>query len=200
LNSESTVYLVDDDPAMLRALTVLVKLVFPRVEAFTSAADFLAAYRKDQPGCLVLDVEMPGISGIELMRKLVQDKITLPVVFVSGCGNIAVAVEAMRLGAVDFLEKPVGDQALWGSIRKALLLDGQLHLRRANRCRAEQRLARLTPREHEVVHLVLAGKLNREIARELGLSPRAVEDRRARALTKMGANSLVDLMQLMMTC
>jgi len=191
--------MVDDDPAMLRALTALVKSVFPRVEAFSSAADFLATYREHQPGCLVLDVEMPGMNGIELQRKLVQDKVSLPVVFVSGCGNVALAVEAMRLGAVNFLEKPVQDKALWDSVRKALVLDEQIRRRLARRQQAEERLACLTPGECEVAHLILEGKMNKEIAAQLGLSTRAIEDRRMRLMAKMNVNSLVELIQLVMT-
>ena len=124
MNDEATVFLVDDDPAALRALATLVKVVFPRVATFSSAAEFLAAYHH-QPGCLVLDVAMPGMSGLELHRKLIHDKIALPVVFVTGHGNVPMAVEAMQMGAVNFLEKPVQEQELWDSIRQALELDAQ---------------------------------------------------------------------------
>ena len=105
LSDEATIFLVDDDPAALRALAAMVKVVFPHVETFSSAAEFLAAYAR-QPGCLVLDVAMPGMSGLELHRKLIQDKITMPVIFVTGHANVPMAVEAMQFGAVNFLEKP----------------------------------------------------------------------------------------------
>ena len=198
MNDEATVFLVDDDPAALRALAALVKVVFPRVATFSSAAEFLASYRH-QPGCLVLDVAMPGMSGLELHRKLVQDKITLPVVFVTGHGNVPMAVEAMQMGAVNFLEKPVQEQELWNSIRRAIELDVQNRRRRARRQRAEERLTRLTVGEREVLNLILEGKMNKEIATELGLSTRTIEDRRAKLMKKMGAESLAELIQLVMT-
>ena len=109
-----------------------VRAVFPRVQTFSSSAEFLAAYR-DQPGCLVLDVAMPGMNGLELQRKLIHDKVAVPVIFVTGHANVAMAVEAMQLGAINFLEKPVPEQALWDSIRKALELDAQTRRRRARR-------------------------------------------------------------------
>jgi two-component system, LuxR family, response regulator FixJ len=199
LEKEATIFLVDDDPTALRALTTTIKVVFPRVEAFLSAADFLAAYQPSQPGCLVLDVAMPGMSGIELHRKLVHDKIALPVVFVTGHGNVPMAVEAMHMGAVNFLEKPVQEQELWDSIRRALELDAQTRRRRARRQFAEERLSSLTRGEHEVLNLILEGKLNKEIASELGLSTRTIEDRRAKLMKKMEAGCLAELIQLVMT-
>jgi FixJ family two-component response regulator len=198
LNDETTVFLIDDDPVALRGLTALIKVVFPRVVAFSSAAEFLAAYRQ-QPGCLVLDVAMPEMNGLELHRKLIQDKITLPVVFVTGHGNVPMAVEAMQMGAINFLEKPVQEQLLWDSIRKALEVDAQGRRRRARRQRAEERLTRLTPGEREVLNLILEGKMNKEVATELGLSTRTIEDRRAKLMKKMGAKSLAELIQMVMT-
>jgi two-component system, LuxR family, response regulator FixJ len=198
LSDEATVFLVDDDPAALRALAALVKVVFPRVATFSSAAEFLAAYHR-QPGCLVLDVAMPGMSGLELQRKLIQDKITLPVIFVTGHGNVAMAVEAMQMGAVHFIEKPVKEQILWNSIRHAMELDTQNRRRMARRRRIEERLGRLTPGEREVLNLILEGKMNKEIAAKLGLSTRSIEDRRAKLMKKMGAKSLAELVQLVMT-
>lgn len=200
MNDEATVFLVDDDSAALRALTATVKVVFPNVEAFASAGEFLAAYSASQRhGCLVLDVAMPGMNGLELQRKLIHEKIALPVVFVTGHGNVSMAVEAMQMGAVNFLEKPVQEQELWDSIRKALELDLQNRRRHARRQRAEQRLRKLTPGEREVLDLILEGKLNKEIAAELGLSTRTIEDRRAKLMKKMGAKSLAELVQMAMT-
>ena len=198
MSDESTIFLLDDDPGALRALKTLVKVVYPRVETYTSAAEFLAAYR-DRPGCLVLDVAMPGMSGLELHRKLIQDKVDLPVVFVTGHGNVPMAVEAMQMGAVNFLEKPVQEQELWESIRKALELDTRNRRRRTRRQRAEERLAQLSPGEREVLNLILEGKMNKEIALELKLSTRTVEDRRAKLMRKMGAKSLAELVQVVMT-
>jgi two-component system, LuxR family, response regulator FixJ len=198
VKDEATVFLIDDDPAALRALATLAKVVFPRIATFSSAAEFLAAYR-NEPGCLILDVAMPGMSGLELHRKLLQDKITLPVVFITGHGNVAMAVEAMRLGAVNFLEKPVQEQELWDSIRRAIELDVQNRRRRARRQNADERLSRLTLGEREVLSLILEGKMNKEIATKLNLSTRTIEDRRAKLMKKMGANSLAELVQLVMT-
>ena len=198
MTEEATVFLVDDDSAALRALATLVKVVFPRVETFSSATEFLAAYHR-QPGCLVLDVAMPGMSGLELHRKLIRDKVTLPVVFVTGHGNVPMAVEAMQMGAVNFLQKPVQEQELWDSIRRAIELDTQNRRRRARRQRAEERLTRLTAGERAVLNLILEGKMNKEIAAELGLSTRTIEDRRAKVMKKMDAKSLAELVQLVMT-
>jgi FixJ family two-component response regulator len=198
VNEETTVFLVDDDPRALRALMTTVKAVFSQVEAFSSPADFLAAYR-GQPGCLVLDVAMPGMNGLELQRKLIHDKVSLPVIFVTGHANVVMAVEAMQMGAVNFLEKPVPEQAIWDSIRKALELDAQTRRRRARRQHAEERLSKLNPGEREVLNLILEGKMNKEIAAELGLSTRTIEDRRAKLMKKMDASCVAELVQLVMT-
>lgn len=176
-----------------------VKVVFPRVETFSSAAEFLAAYRPDHPGCLVLAAEMRGINGLELQRKLLHDKIALPVVFVTARGNVATAVEAMRMGAVNFLEKPAQEQQLWDSIRNAIDLDAQNRRRLARRQLAEERLAKLTPGEREVLDLILEGKMNKEIAAELHLSTRTIEDRRAKLMKKLNTQCLAELIQLVLT-
>jgi two-component system, LuxR family, response regulator FixJ len=199
LSEETTIFLVDDNPATLRAMLKTVKVVFPRIETFSSAAEFLAAYHPDRPGCLILDVAMPGMSGLELQRKLIRDKISLPIVFVTGHGNVAMAVEAIQAGAVDFLEKPAQEQHLWDSIRKALDLDAQNRRRLARRHRAEERLSKLTPGEREVLNLILEGKMNKEIAAELGLSTRTIEDRRAKLMRKMDAQCVAELVQLVLT-
>ncbi len=199
MNREATIYVVDDDPAAQRALAAMVRVVFPNVEAFSSAAEFLAAYHPEKPGCLILDVAMPGMSGLELQRKLVHEKIAIPVIFVTGHGNVPMAVEAMQMGAVSFLEKPVQEQELWNNIRRALEIDAQNRRRRARRERAEERLAKLTPGEREVLNLILEGKMNKEIAGELKLSTRTIEDRRAKLMKKMGVESLAELIQVVMT-
>jgi len=198
-SQEPTIFLIDDDPAVLRSLTALVEVVFPKVKAYGSATEFLAAYQSPCPGCLVLDVAMPGLNGLELQRKLIQDKIDLPIVFITGHGNVQMAVNAMQAGAVNFLEKPFREQELWDSIRKALELDAQNRRRKARRQRVEERLALLSEGERAVLNLILEGKLNKEIAAELGLSNRTVEDRRARLMKKMGAQSVAELVQLAMT-
>jgi two-component system, LuxR family, response regulator FixJ len=199
LNEEATIFLVDDDPAALRAMLKTVKVVFPHVETFPSAAEFLAAYRADRAGCLVLDVAMPGMSGLELQRRLIRDRIAIPIVFVTGHGNVAMAVEAMQMGAVDFLEKPFQEQRLWDSIRKAVDLDNQSRRRLARRRHAEERISKLSSGEREVLDLILEGKMNKEIAAQLGLSTRTIEDRRAKLMRKMDAQCVAELVQLVMT-
>ena len=142
---------------------------------------------------------MPGLNGLELQRKLIQEKIDLPIVFITGHGNVQMAVNAMQAGAINFLEKPFHEQELWDSIRKALEIDSQNRRRRTRRHRVEERLAQLTEGERAVLNLILEGKLNKEIAADLGLSNRTVEDRRSRLMKKMGARSVAELVQLAMT-
>jgi two-component system, LuxR family, response regulator FixJ len=194
----STVFIVDDDPAVLRSLIALVRAVFPSVEGFASAAEFRAAYQADRPGCLVLDVAMPGMNGLELQRKLKEDRIDLPVIFITGHGNVQMAVGAMQAGAVNFLEKPFREQELWNSIRGALQLNAENRRRSSLRTQVERRMARLTAAEREVLDLIMAGKLNKEIANQLHLSVRTVEDRRARLMKKMEADSVAELVRLVL--
>lgn len=195
-HAESTVFLVDDDPAVLRSLAELLRVLFPRVETFASAAQFLAAYDPDHPGCLVLDIAMPGMSGLDLQRKLIEDKIDLPVVFITGQGSVQMAVGAMQAGAVNFLEKPFHEQELSDSITAALEIDARNRSRKARRQRLRDRLSHLNEGEHAVLDLILDGKLNKEIAETLGISVRTVEDRRARLMKKMGAKSVAELVRL----
>jgi len=198
-NHEPTVFLVDDDPAVLRSLAVLVRVVFPRVEAFGSAREFLEAYDPDRPGCLVLDVAMPEINGLQLQQRLVDQGIDLPVVFLTGYASVPMAVGAMQAGAVDFLEKPFRDQQLWESVRKALAYDSENRRQRARRRSVRQRLNQLSEGEQAVLELILDGKYNKEIAAKLNVSIRTVEDRRARLMKKMQARSLAELVQLAVT-
>jgi RNA polymerase sigma factor (sigma-70 family) len=195
---EPTVFLVDDDPAMRRSVAALVEIAFPCVETFASAADFLAAYQPDRPGCLVLDVAMPGMNGLELQQKLVAEKIDLPIVFITGHANVPMAVEAMQAGAVNFLEKPFHDQQLWDSIQAALDIDVQNRRRKARRQTLQDRLSQLNEGERAVLNLILDGKINKAIAEELGISTRTVEDRRSRIMKKMDASSVAELVQLTM--
>ena len=195
---EATVFVVDDDPAVLRSLSALIKFVFPHVECYTSASEFLHSYREDAPGCLVLDVAMPEMSGLELQQSLIQRKIDLPIVFITAHGNVRMAVGAMQAGAVNFLEKPFREQDLWDSIRRALEMDAQNRRRRSRRRDVEDRIDRLTSGEREVLELILQGKYNKEIAAELNRSVRTVEDRRARLMKKMEAHSVAELVQLAM--
>ncbi len=199
MRDEPTVFLVDDDPAVLRSLSTLIKVVFPRVETYLSATDFLAAYEPDRRGCLILDVAMPGMSGLELHRKLVAEKIALPVVFITGHGNVQMAVNAMQAGAVNFLEKPFHEQELWDSVRNALEVDHRTRRCKARRKEVEDRISSLSVGEREVLDRILDGKSNKEIAGDLGLSIRTVEDRRARLMKRMKARSVAELVRLAMT-
>ena len=196
MDDQSTVFVVDDDLAVLGSVTDLLKIIFPRVEAFSSSADFLAAYNSSRPGCLVLDVAMPGMSGLELQRRLAEKQVPLPIVFITGHGNVQMAVGAMQNGAIDFLEKPFREQELWDSVRKALEVDRANRLRHARRSQIHKRMATLSGGEQEVLGLILAGKPNRRIAADLGLSMRTVEDRRARLMKKLQAGSLAELVQM----
>ena len=203
MNDEATVFVVDDDPAVLRSLVSLIKVVFPRVETYGSATEFLEAYRSSgngslRPGCLVLDVAMPGMNGLELHRKLAEEKIELPVVFMTAHANVQMAVGAMQSGAVNFLEKPFREQELWDSIRTALELDGKNRRRKARRSHADELITRLTRGEHEVLDMIIDGKINKDIATQLQLSIRTIEDRRAKLMKKMGANSVAELVQLVL--
>ncbi|OHB68783.1 MAG: DNA-binding response regulator [Planctomycetes bacterium RBG_13_63_9] len=198
MSEEPTVFLVDDDDAVLQSLKALVKVVFSRVEAYDSAVEFLRVYDPNRPGCLVLDVAMPGMSGLELQQKLGANGMTPPVVFITGHANVPMAVEAMQAGAVSFLEKPFREQDLWDSIRMALRQDKQNRQLRLRRQRAEELIARLTPREREVFDMIVQGKSSKEIAKIFGLSVRTIEDRRGGIMKKMVAKSVADLVHLAM--
>ena len=195
---EPTVFIVDDDPEVLATLGELARIVFPQVQTYSSVESFLG--KRNTPceccGCVILDVAMPGMSGLELQVRLHEMGCELPIVFLTGYGNVQMAVAALQAGAVDFLEKPVREQDLWASIRRALEVDLQRRQRRCRRAEFRQRTARLTPGEHEVFDLILAGKYNKQIAARLGLSIRTVEDRRARVMRKMQADSVVDLVKM----
>lgn len=197
MKSQPTVFIVDDDPAVLRSLEVLVRVVFPRVETFGSAGEFLADYAPNRPGCLVLDVAMPGTNGLELHRRMVEREIDLPVIFITGHANVRMAVGAIQAGAVDFLEKPFQEQDLWDAIRRAIALDAARRRDRVLSDVVAQRCSTLSPGEREVLDMILAGMYNKEMAVQLGISVRTVEDRRARMMKKMKAESVVELVQMM---
>ncbi len=194
----STVYVVDDDAASRSLIASLLEAIFPHVQAFESAAEFLDAYENDRPGCLVLDVAMPGMSGLELQRTLAARGIQLPIVFLTGHANVQMAVGAMQAGAVNFLEKPFREQELWESVRHALDLDRKRRKERVGRTDGVQRVSKLAPGEREVLALILEGMFNKEIAAQLNLSIRTVEDRRSRLMRKLEVNSVVELVQLTM--
>jgi FixJ family two-component response regulator len=193
-----TVFIVDDDDAVRGSLRLLLKSVGLAAATLSSAQDFLATYDPQQPGCLILDVRMPGMSGLELQQQLNLRGAIIPVIFITGHGDIPMAVEAMQQGAFDFLQKPFRDQDLIDRIQRALAKDqtGRAELR--ERARIKQRLETLTAREREVLELVTSGKPNKIMAADLGVSQRTVEIHRARVMEKMGASSLAQLVRMVL--
>ena len=194
--SPPTVFLVDDDPSVLRALGRLLHSVGLNVAAFASAREFLEKQNPDAAGCLVLDVTMPGLNGLELQQALVDAGNPLPIVFLTGDGDIPMTVRAMKSGAVDFLSKPCRDAELLGAIEQALAKDAQLREERAEQKALAARLAALTPREHEVMLGVVAGQLNKQIAADLGTVEKTIKVHRARVMEKLRVNSVADLVRL----
>jgi len=195
------VYVVDDDEGMRRALTVLMTTVGYNAVAFAKAADFLAKFDPDQHGCAVLDVRMPEMSGLEVQQQLNRSGALLPLIMVTGHGDIPMAVQAMKDGAFDFLQKPFRDQELLDRINAALKQDSENRAMLEQQADLKRRAESLTPREREVMHLVVDGKANKVIAIDLGLSERTVEIHRANVMEKMGARSVAHLvkMQLKLT-
>ena len=193
-----TVFVVDDDDAVRDSLRLLLKSAEITCQAFASAQDFLSVYDAAHPGCLVLDVRMPGMSGLEMQQELNMRGATLPVIFITGHGDIPMAVEAMQHGAFDFLQKPFRDQELLDRVQRALArdMDNRARLRHTDRIR--ERLATLSPREREVLDLVTQGKANKMVAGDLGVSQRTVEIHRAHVMQKMEAGSLAELVRMMM--
>lgn len=194
-----TVYIVDDDEAVRFSLKLLAESVGYKAAAFGSAGAFLDTYDPEQPGCLVLDVRMRGMSGLDLQDELNRRGIILPVIVVSGHGDIPMAVRAMRNGALDFIEKPFRDQTLLDRIQQAIEIDEHRRAAHREQTKIQRRLTRLTPRESEVLELVVAGKTNKEIANQFGVSVRAVESHRARVMERMGADGLADLVRKVLT-
>ncbi len=192
------VYVVDDDDGVRNSLRLLAKSVGLNATAFAGAPQVLAGYDPQQPGCLVLDVRMPGMSGLELQQLLNLRGAVIPVIFITGHGDVPMAVESMQQGAFDFLQKPFRDQELIDRIQRALQSDRARRNELAQRSRIRERYDSLTPREQEVLALVSAGKANKVMAADLGLSQRTVEIHRARVMQKMGAGSLAQLVRMVL--
>ncbi len=190
-----TVFLLDDEPGMLKALTRLLKAEGFTVRGFTSAKTFLENFRAEELSCLVLDVAMPELSGLELQQRLTHAGILLPIVFLTGRGDIPMTVQAIKAGAVDFLTKPVNDADLLRAVRAALERATNQCERTAQTAELRERFARLTPREREVMAHVVAGQLNKQIAGDLGTGEQNIKIHRARVMEKMGVESLADLVR-----
>ena len=189
------VYIVDDDDAIRDSLTWLLEASGIRVESYDCATDFLARYQPEPPCCMVLDIRMPGMSGTELQDRLIERGERIPIIFITAHGDVPMAVQAVKKGAVDFIEKPFNDRQLLDLIGRALRHEEALQRHRQAEVQAAARLELLTPREKEVLDLVVAGRLNKTIADQLGISIKTVETHRAKVMEKMQARSLADLIQ-----
>lgn len=196
MTTQPTVYVVDDDPSIRDAIRCVVESISLPVETFASCEEFLDVYAPGAPGCLVLDVRLPGMGGFELQDKLAAESIGIPIILITGYGEVSMAVRAIKNGAMDFLTKPFGDQDLLDAVRQALDSDAVARDRQARALAIEQRYDRLTSREREVMALVIAGKANKVIAAELGVSCKTVEGHRSRVMEKMEADSLPALVRM----
>ena len=190
------VYVVDDDPSVRRSLARLIRSEGFRVETFAQAQDFLDQKEGTDPSCLILDVNLPGRSGLDLQKELSSRGYSMPVVFITGYGTIPISVQAMKGGAVEFLEKPVNDQVLLKAIHQAVEKDRRMKRQYTELKEIQQRLASLTPREREVLPLVVSGMLNKQVALRLGTTEKTIKVHRARIMEKMRADSLADLVRL----
>jgi FixJ family two-component response regulator len=190
------VFVVDDDASMRDAVRSLMRSVGLRVELFSSPREFLQWKRPDAPSCLVLDVRLPGESGLDLQRELAEANIHLPIIFITGHGDIPMSVRAMKAGAIEFLTKPFRDQDLLDAIQVALELDRARRQRQAEIATLQERLRLLTPREREVLPLVVSGLLNKQVAAEIGTTEATVKVHRSQLMKKMGADSLPELVRM----
>jgi two-component system response regulator FixJ len=196
MSDKTAVHIVDDDPAMRDSLAFLLDVNGYQPHTYDSANAFLSGVRTETLTCVVSDIRMPGMNGIELVRKLRSEGATCPVILITGHGDVALAVEAMKAGAADFIEKPFDDAALLGAIRSALDVHSANHGDNSARKEAEARLADLSPRERDVLRGLVAGKINKVIAHDLGISPRTVEVYRANLMAKTGVRSMSELMRV----
>lgn len=195
-SEKAIVHVIDDDEAIRQSLAFLLQAAKLEVKTYASATAFLDALPDAASGCVITDVRMPGMSGVELLRRLKELKISVPVIVITGHGDVALAVEAMKAGAVDFLEKPFDDDVLLASVQSALKRQDGETKRHTERLEIEGRLAGLSNRERDVLGGLVAGRANKQIAFDLGISPRTVEIYRANLMNKMKAGSLSDLVRM----
>jgi len=196
----ATVFVVDDDPAVRDALSLLLRNAGWQVCCCGSAPEFLEKYDPEAAGCVVLDVKMPGLGGLALQGELAQRGLDIPIIFITGHGDVPMSVRAMRAGALDFLEKPFDSGVLRQRVQEALALDQRRRMHRQRGAEAQQRYRELTPREREVMTLVVQGESNKAIAASMQVSHRTVEIHRARVMDKMGARSLPELVAMAVSC
>ena len=195
-SDKAVVHVIDDDEAMRQSLAFLLGTVGLEVQTYESAVAFLEVAPTVKAGCVITDVRMPGLSGVDLLRQLRERKLGIPVIVITGHGDVALAVEAMKIGAMDFLEKPFDDETLLASVRSALNQLDRDRKRETERSDIESRLATLSNRERDVLQGLVAGHANKQIAYDLGISPRTIEIYRANLMTKMQAASLSDLVRM----
>jgi FixJ family two-component response regulator len=195
VTAAAVVFVVDDDPSLRDSLRRLITSVGFKVEVFSSAREFLGARRPDTPGCLVLDVRLPGLSGLDLQRALVETDAELPIIFLTGHGDIPMSVRAMKAGAVEFLTKPFREQELLDGIRSAIQRDRTMRTERRERAELRRRYDSLTPRERDVLAGIVRGLLNKQIAGELGTTEATVKEHRGNVMSKMQAGSVAELVR-----
>jgi FixJ family two-component response regulator len=193
---QAVVFVIDDDESMRRSLATLLRSVGLDARVFSSPQEFMRAERPDAPGCLVLDVRLPGLSGLAFQERLAKEGIALPIIFITGHGDVPMSVRAMKAGAVEFLSKPFDDQVLLDAIHGAIERDRQRRRHAAQLAELQERYRALTEREREIFSFVIAGRLNKQIAAELGLSVVTVKVHRAQVMRKMLAKSIVDLVRM----
>jgi FixJ family two-component response regulator len=196
MEPDKLVFVVDDDAPLRDSLADLLRSIGLRVETFSSAQEFLQTKRPDMPSCLVLDVRLKGLSGLDLQKRLVEGDVDIPIIFITGHGDIPMAVQAMKAGAVEFLRKPFRDQDLLDAVQQAFERDRKGREQRAEIAELRKRFDSLTPREREVMALVAAGLLNKQVARELGTSEASVKVHRQHVMEKIGADSLAELVRM----
>ncbi|WP_374624071.1 response regulator transcription factor [Pandoraea sp.] len=193
---QETVFVVDDDEAVRDSLRWLLEANGYHVRGFASAEEFLSHYNGHQLGCLILDVRMPGMSGLELQEKLVENKFNIPIIFVTGHGDVPMAVDTMKKGAMDFIEKPFDEAELRSQVERMLSKARQDASSQREQQAAEDLLSKLTSREHQVLERIIAGRLNKQIADDLGISIKTVEAHRANIMEKLNVNTVADLLRL----
>ncbi len=195
---EPTVFVVDDDAQVRESLCWLINSVGLEVESYASAREFLDRYDREEPGCLILDLRMPGMGGLQLQQQLTAQGVIIPIIMISAYGDVPAAVQAMKAGAVDFIEKPFTDQLLLERVHQAIERDAQYRRQRRQRADFDARFALLTPRQREVLEMVVAGSATKQIAFQLGISPRTVEVHRSHIMETMQADSVADLVRFVM--
>lgn len=196
MNAPPLIFVVDDDASIRRALSRLIRAMDMNVEAFGEAEQVIERLAANPPGCILLDLQMPGLTGLELQSELASRGIRTPVVFISGHGDVPSSVTAMKMGACDFLTKPIDEQNVLAAIQNALALDARRRIEQSERDIVNERVSQLTPREFEVLRHIIAGKLNKQIAFDLGTGEKTIKVHRARVLAKMQAGSVAELTRL----